>query len=284
MNNKRKNARISACFVLALSICIGMVGCNLRSDYKLLELDGKHYLVFDDIFLYFNPSVDIAYHDSLATDMSFDSLKQFKGIVTGGALTTAQKKRVAQFAKDKEYRIPICDFDNLYYPIIPDGNALEKVEWDGDEYLFQFEIENVLKGTIYLQTDEAYLESYKAKYEKFFDASSMSLVDKVYDEISNQEIIYYTSVEKDDVWYRSFKRVRYSLEDDDKIFYIDKVFLIDTNVNYDMGKISSTIPYGLTLYCEEDGQKYTIDFGRIKEDPSDEWLIKFGIQKYVDKK
>lgn len=139
-----------------------------------------------------------------------------------------------------------------------------------------------MKGTIYLQTDEAYLKSYKAKYEKFFDASSMSLVDKVYDEASNQEIIYYTSSSIYNVRYRSFKRVRYSLEDDDKIFYIDKVFLIDAN--YNMEKISSTVPYELTLYCEEDGQKYTIDLGDLKEDPSDEWLLKFGIKKYVEKK
>ena len=39
MNNKRNVTRIFICFVLVLSICIGMVGCNLRSDYKLIEID-----------------------------------------------------------------------------------------------------------------------------------------------------------------------------------------------------------------------------------------------------
>ena len=89
IKNKSKIIRCFICFVLALSLYLGMTGCKLRSDYQLIDMDGKHYLVFDNFEPYYN---DL---NQYSPYLCFDSVEEFKGVVTNGVLTVEQKKQTA---------------------------------------------------------------------------------------------------------------------------------------------------------------------------------------------
>lgn len=271
MKNKNKTIRFFICFALVLSLCLGMTGCRL-SDYQLVEIDGKHYLVFDDIFLYYRERDEDVCVFQVAPEVRFDSLKDFKNIVTCGVLTEEQKREVARFSKDKEYRVKICDFDNLYYPVTPDGSALtQEVTWVGDEYYFTYDLDDKQYVFISIHTDGSYQGIYEYRYVDAFKYSTI----KARENDGNKEIIYYKNNSV------TYKRVRCTLTEGDKVFHIDRKYHLNSK---GVGEASPAIPMEITAYCEQDGQKYEIDVRNIKKDVSDEWLFQFGIQKYVDKK
>ena len=266
MKNKSKIIRCFICFVLALSLSLGMTGCKLRSDYQLIEMDGKHYLVFDNFEPYYNE------WNQFSPYLCFDSMEEFKGVVTNGTLTVEQKEQVALFNRDENDRIFICDFNNLYYPVTPDGSALtQEVTWVGSEYYFTYDLDDKQYVFISIHTDGSYQGIYEYRYVDAFKYSTI----KARENDGNKEIIYYKNNSV------TYKRVRCTLTEGDKVFHIDRKYHLNSKGE---GEASPAIPMEITAYCEQDGQKYEIDVRNIKKDVSDEWLFQFSIQKYVDKK
>ena len=123
----KKSIRFVLCVVMIIMLSIGVVGCTPKIDYRLVEIGGKHYLIFDK-----NNTFYKTFDDNLsqvkAPIVEFDSIKQFKETVTKGYLTEEQKKDVRRFEKDDKGRIKIFDFQNLFSPILPQGQRTDAFE------------------------------------------------------------------------------------------------------------------------------------------------------------
>lgn len=74
--------------------------------------------------------------------------------------------------------------------------------------------------------------------------------------------------------------LRYSLTVGEKVIVVDKTFRLQMN-NSDI-VTSSTVPSNIALYCTSDEGFCYVSLYDFTNDPTDEWLMNFGLQKYVD--
>ncbi len=70
-------------------------------------------------------------------------------------------------------------------------------------------------------------------------------------------------------------QVRYVLTEGNKTFTVDKTYRYNeenTEGNYSLTNI--------TMYCEDDGEKYVVDLFGFIEEPTDTWLLTFDLSEY----
>ena len=237
-------------------------------DYTLIKNENGCYLTFDDVSKYQNSSSG----SILAADIEFKSIKEFKDVITKGGLTDIQKSIIAGFSTDG-INIKTCDFHKLYEPSIPQGCSVGSVYWSGEFYIFDISLDNDAFGDITYLTKDHYNQLY-SYYENFF----------------NNDLITITSVEDKDgtiiTDYRTssaiLKNIRYTLETENKTVIIEKEYSIESPLNDIFGYIKD-VPYAITLYCiDENNLYYKISLNELKEDPTDEWLLEFGLKPYIE--
>lgn len=225
-----------------------------EADYSVISRDGEHFIVFDDITRYQDGMQDGCI---LYSGVEFPSIKAFKDTVTQGKLDDKQKRIIATvFEKDDRGTVLSCDFNNLYEPKLPAAGSIRSVLWSGTSYAFVLKLNNGVSGSLSYLTESDY-----DSYQDLFSGK-------------NKKTTYYSNSAGD------FMNVKYSLSADGKTFVVDKLYRL--RMNNTETKTSSDVPSHIRLYCSEGDEKYTINLYNFTEDPTDDWLLSFGMKKYVD--
>ena len=290
------------CIFLSLILLLSMLGCsdgniqesssssisneqnphyrdpNDRSDYEIKIIDGQHYIVFDkeDAYKSYNVQV-VGFHMS--------SLGELKKAVTQRTLTDSQKANIAKsFSKD-ENGILICDFDNLYVPILPKNMAMKDVLWTGEEISFLCEDNTYdIGGYVTCYASYKRFENYWVKNFANIGSGRVYKSEKTSDR--NAIIKYYTtSVGK-------FKQILYTLVDGLKVIMVSELYtmeIYDSEYNYPL-TISDSVPNSVEIlgFTEDPNGLdencftlyYSAYFGDWTERPSVEWLMEFGLKPY----
>ena len=229
-------------------------------DYTLLKNENGCYLTFDDISKYQNDSSN---GSMVASEIEFKSIKEFKDTVTKGLLEDWQKQVVASFSNNGA-DIQTCDFNNLYEPTLPQESNVAKVYWNGDTYSYLVMMIDESFGFVQHHTKESYDKMYSYEYEQYFNRNTVSVI-RV-EESDGKEITYYktsTGV--------SLHKERYTLTNGN----------ITVQVDRDYYSSDDTLRR-ITLYCSEGNLYYTVTLYSLKEDPTDEWLLQFGLKRYIE--
>ncbi len=259
---------------LIFILCLSMTACyngnaefNSDADYKITSENGQNYIVFDE-------SANYAASTQVLATISFNSLKEFKDTVTKGNLTESQKAQIAAaFPKDEKGNILTCDFENLYAPALPKDVSMGIVGWRGETYSFGFDTTDSVFGYLHYLTPSGYKELFNYEYETFFDRDLIN-VTETKDLGDGKTATYYTTIAG------RFMRVRYTLSEGSKTCVIDKSYALEW---YSLDeKVSSTVPYTINMYCSDAKTYYSVDMFEFTEDPTDEWLIQFGVTPYVE--
>ena len=229
-------------------------------DYTLVKNESGCYFIFDDISKYQKDSLE---GSMVAADIPFGSIKEFKDTVTKGLLEEWQKYGVAGFS-DNGADILTCDFNNLYEPTLPQECNAAEVYWEGETYSYLVMMTDQSFGYVSYHTKESYNKMYSYEYEKFFDRDTITVTE--FEERDGKEITHYkTSMGI------LFRRERYTLTNGNITVQVDKDY-------YSSDDTLSRI----TLYCTGGNLNYTVTLYSLKEDPTDEWLLQFGLKRYVD--
>ena len=229
-------------------------------DYTLVKNESGCYFIFDDISKY---QKEYAEGSVVAADIPFGSIKELKDAVTKGLLEEWQKYGVAGFS-DNGIDIQICDFNNLYEPTLPQECSTIEVYWEGETYSYLVMMSDESFGVVEYHTKESYDKRYSYEYEKFFDRDTITVTG--FEERDGKEITHYkTSIGK------LFRRERYTLTKGNITVQVDKDY-------YSLDDTLSRI----TLYCTGENLYYTVTLYSLAEDPSDEWLLQFGLKRYID--
>lgn len=283
------------CIAVVALLCISFIGCsngredsyvNQRGDqieiipsdkpicpddegsYSIVKRGEKCYIIFENPAQYDNGD-----KNELAT-LEFTSIKDFVDSVTNGELKEWQKNVVATAFPKNEYGILSCDFTNLFEPIAPTGTTLRSVVWRGESYSFSLTNENGVFGTVHYFTKDEYSEVFTSDYEAYFDKDAIT-VSKTETQEGGVTITYYATRAG------QFMQVRYTLTEDSKIMHVDETYRLhmnDSSVN-----VSDTVPANVTLYCLEGDVCYVVDLFGFADDPSDAWLLSFGLVQYKEK-
>jgi len=193
--------------------------------------------------------------------------------VTKGQLTEGQKEIMAtSFQRDSAGAIMVCDFNNLYVPTLPEGGSVNGVVWSGQSYSFDLNFDNKASGWLYCLTEKQYNDRYQRDYVTLFDRDIITVTKTETLEDGKVAIYHTTSAGQ-------LMNIRYTLETDKQTIVVDKTFCLqmDTPV-----PTSATVPFRVELYCTSEEGFYHVYLNGFTEDPTDEWLASFGLQKYVD--
>lgn len=240
---------------------------NNQSDYSIISENGEHFIVFDNLAEYQVGNQDIATID-------FPNMKEFKDSVTKGKLTDIQKKIMATaFPKNSAGAVKTCDFNNLYVPKLPQGCATNGVSWQGQSYAFGLVLSDNSFGWFNYLPEDQFESRFQNDYVKYFDKDTIS-VTKTETLEDGKEATFYSTREG------QLMNIRYTLTVGEKTIAVDKTFRLQMN-NPELAT-SSTVPVNVALYCTSEEGFYYISLYGFTDDPADEWLINFGLQKYVD--
>lgn len=246
---------------------IDTVRPNDKVDYRIYEKNGQCYIEFDNPDNYRNND------DVVFASVNFQSIDEFRKTVLGGKLTDYQKSIVASFSKD-DIGILSCDFNNLYKPILPEGTEIFTVTWEGQAYGF-ITANPTEECTFIIHTQDSYDSSFSYYYEDIIDDNDLITISKT-EQLENNSgtaVYYRTSM-------GYFKTVRYSIEIQGKTYHVKEDY--ERDATNESKEVYSTVPYAVTVYCEEGDQRYSLFFTGMKNAPTKEWITSWGIQKYVE--
>ncbi len=244
------------------------------SEYKLINKDGKCYLVFDDASVY---TVDFFDGTIVKSTLSYKSMEQFKNTVVGGELNEGHKNFIAVFFPKDENGHMVCDFNNLYIPTLPIGDtSCSGIEWLGEEYSYVFKIGDICGNAKFLP-ESLYESEYSSRYLSALAADYIIITSNEMIDSGKYEIYYQSGSFK-------YKRIRYSLSSGKKSFIIDKTYLLEVSDDdrWKTYEANPDVPKDIYMYCKEEGNYYIISLTSLQEDPTDEWLLSFGITPYID--
>lgn len=266
---------IAACLCLIVAGGAGLVFTDrivsvpVNSDYILICDGDKSFLVFDNIIEYEikNPTSQII------SGLYFDTMEEFKNTVTNGLLTDSQKRHmVLAFSKDSTGAIKICDFNNLYVPQLPANSSVSEVYWEGETYSFFLTLNDGVSGSLGYLTEEIYNYIY-LDYLNFFDRDLIT-VTKI-ETLENGRVVTYYNTRGGE-----FMNVRYTLTDGDKTIVVEKEFTLSLYDNSHGFHVSSSVPDSVNLYGSYDDEFFHVLLRDFTTDPTDEWILSFGLEKY----
>ncbi len=236
--------------------------------YTLTYGDSGFVMIFDD------PNAYRVEH-SVPGSVGFDSMEEFVNTVTNGCLTEGQKQIIATaFPKDDTGAVLICDFDNLYVPTLPGKGVVDGVSWAGQTYSFGLTLEDGVFGSLHCLTEAQFQSRYQREYADFFDRDTITVTStKTF--ADGKTAIYYTTRSGE------FMNLRYTLTAGEQTITVDKTYRLQTN-NPQL-PTSSTVPSGIELYGTSDEGFFCITLFGFAADPADEWILRFGLERYTGK-
>ena len=261
-------------FILLFVVCVVSTSCSNEvgeetvMDYSIIDHDGEHIIVFDDISTYQKSQSS----HMVVGELSFPSMKDFKESVTEGKLTKSQKEVMARFIKDENGNIPACDFNNLYVPKVSNDCSVNGVSWEGgNEYDFSLSFDEGGNGFVQYLTESRYNSIYEERYGTFFERKNINVTASERLD-GNKDVTYYSTSSGD------FKRVRYTLNDNGRSLIVDRAYRL--RINHDLLEASKDIPSSIEIYCVEGDVRYYIWLTDFVEDPTDDWLMQFGMERF----
>lgn len=296
MKNTKLTLRI-AFYIITILLLTLICGCsdtdsnNLNDTEEILEINlnysivnenGNHYFVFNDPDLYSPSTVPDEFNISaMAPVVKFDSIGELVSRVKEGTLTEEHKRAIAQFDKDKEGRIQVCNIDNMYQPKIPKGCAITSVFWYGKYYTSELNMQNAKIGYVGVLTKDLYEQAISRDNAEIFD-NSMVTVTRTEEDSNGRKITYYSTSAGD------FKRVEYKYSDGNKNLLIVENYRLSINSSsannplYESLTVSENIPASIFIYGEENGAYFEASLFEFTTSPTDDWLMSFGVAEYVE--
>ena len=285
---KRKSiVRVVLYILLAVLVCFGPTACGgeverilydpVGGDYSIVDVKGKQYLVFDDISIYGDGELSPDAH--YAPAVRFSSVEEFRETLIQGRLTPLQKHIASMFPKDEKGRIKICDLNDLYTAVVPQGSTVYEVMWYGDTYYFSVDCGSGGWGDLDLHTKESFEQSYMDNYVNIFKNERLTITKTEYIDGGQKEVIFYNTPRG------KFKGVRYSLSDGEKKSFVYERYMLSHIKEFeDMGVYpSSTVPYNVEIFVSDAENYYDIVLFHPDKPPTDSWILQFGLEKYVKK-
>lgn len=263
------------CIILVLTICLCLLSCSSGiSDKNEAASDADNQLPTAD----YSTSDNNIFEAKEASHLMFSSVEEFKNAVVDGNLSQEQKEIINQFPKDENGQTLTFDLHNLQTPVLPKNVSVSSILWDGLSYCYYIDIDDGGYGTINYHTYSRDTYTYKlSQLDNVFKSDHITITEQEFldDGKGGEKTVIYCTTPM-----ASLKIVRYSLDEGNKIFTVEKIFCLE--VNHSLLEPSETVPQQIALYSVEGDEYYIIHLFGLTEDPSDEWLLDFGLKKYVD--
>jgi len=239
------------------------------SDYTIQRINGNCYIVFDDISAYKIQPPEDGTCIYVLPGLEFSSVKELKELsdkVTQRKLDEDDKRHIANYFGKDENGIPICDFDQLLVPQLPEGYELLGGVWEGRLYYLCSESQSQGTATFYSYSAKAYEDIFQRKYTNAFDEAFR----KEHPELREERLTDRNAVQFS---YKNGRNIRYTLSAGDKTFAVDEIYSSNAD---------DVVPRSVKLYCADGEFNYIIELRPLSERPSVEFLLSLGMEVYSE--
>ena len=260
--------------IVLFLICATVLCCTAcgKKPYDIVEKDGKHYISFNTYLLgERRVSKNGCYAGVSLPD--FTSIAQMKKKIESGDFEENELRAIEAKCKENNGLLEICDLDSLCDVQMPQDVALHDISWWGNGYGFNLRGQNVDSCNIDCEIAEEYNYSFQKYYAKCPYSKDMAYdfrEEKSYDPEGTQ--IFYKTGAGD------FKVVKYEIREENRILYVSEEYRL-TNYRGTLDT-STTVPYRIKMFTEENGAFVTVSIYEPTERPSVEWLSSFGVTPY----
>ena len=211
--------------------------------YEIDRLGTQYYLRINREFPAFDPTA------IEECNLLFDSMESFVDTVTNKKLDDRQLKVIKNLWFSDEYGIKICDFSNLYVPVVPEEFSGSGVSWTGEQYSFSLYGSNGETARVDMCTPQIFENSFAYEYEEFFTRKNITLVST--EEKGNQTEYFYTTP------VASMKKNRFSFAVGSRQYVVQETYCL-WHENPKI-KVSSTVPSNAVIYISDsENQIYAI--------------------------
>ena len=257
---------------LVLVVCVAVVivwttAPVARNKYYSVRKDGNGYTL-----RFRTPPVRESLPEgvfvSYRSELYFSSLEEMKSKILTGDFTKGELGVISHMNMDDEGEMELFNLDNMYEPVMPEETPY-KVRWFGRNYSIHFVSGHFSWG----EDGEGCLERITKEQ---FDRG----VDNLYDFPQIYDVRETPLQDRDGTCYEyerelflgSVQVMIYRLTTDEKTMVVKEVYKIK-----DAEKELEQVRF----YGEENGQYF---YGRLHElkEPTDEWLLSFGIGPYTE--
>ena len=233
-------------------------------DYKIQEIDGEYYVVFDDISRYIEDPLSSGMFINPITYLTFENVEEMQNAIPNGKLTHTDKAIIANYFFKDDKGVIISDPYDVYLPVFPDETIVkcyDTVTLVSRGYYFDAK---------FLDNDDAYIvftcltkKHYNTnlEYAKNDIQKKYKVWEKEFDEIIG---------EKEVVNLDNRKIIQYTLSNEDKtMFVIEKQKFVDSTIK----------DYGAEIFCESNGAYFNVYIGNMDKVLDPEWLFGFDVEK-----
>ena len=248
-----------------------LIGSFSTDAYTVTQVSGQYYLNFldgNDDHTGSNPSLSI-------TTVSFPSVAAMKQAILTSSFTQTELQIIKNSFSKNEDGIIICDLNQLYEPVLPEGYTLAGVTWNGAEYELKIKgNESSEGGYIQFKKPNAWDSVYQYEMDLLKKFKILQQESGTFDGASSETYVYTTSAAKLKDVYLTIPSENGSTPTRVILHYC----LEHSDPEY---SVSDTIPRRVEIYGEDNGQHFKVLLSSPTA-PTVEWLSSFGITPYVE--
>ncbi len=242
------------------------------SDYILSGSEEGYYIIMSDEY----SSAETGFLGQMASELTFDSMKSFADAVTKGTLTDSQKAVISTSFPGDEKGVLTCDFENLQQALLPQNFVFTEIMWSGESYTHTFSsnINESEFGNISVYPKHIYDEIFQRDYANRYDNSNVLVTKTEMLNDRNAVAVYYKTNRA------KMKSIQYTLQSDNTTYIVEEDYALEMS---GMGQewVSDTVPYRIKMYCSDGSNYYVVRIYHPNSRPTEEWLLSFGLTKYV---
>ena len=275
--------------ILSLLLVSSMLGCNFDTieaensdtninnhselfngdnimDYKIQEIDGEYYIVFDDISRYIEEPLPPGMFVEPITHLSFENVEEMQNTILTGKFAHADKRIIANYFSKDDNGVIIPNPYNVYLPVFPNeinAKHYDRVTLLSLGYYFNvkfFDDDNVY-GDFALLTKNHYNTSLECAKNNIRD--KYKVWEKEFDEIIGEK-------EVANLYNR--KIIQYTLSNENKTMYVIEQQEFNDSILED---------YDVEIFGESDGVYFNVHINDLNKTLDPEWLFEFDVERYV---
>jgi len=249
-----------------------------NDEYTITLVDGKCYIKFADEN--YTPPQDGGMQ---LGSIDFSSLSEMKQAFIHNALDKYQiqviRTAFANSSQDSVHGIEICNFNNLYHAVYPDGVTPHDVSLIKKNYTFHTtETDKYVGASTCIASPERYAYFYENNFLPY-DSEHASILNRKtgqFDGVPCETIEYEYpgsgAKYRDHVFDINLGGTLYQIN-------VNYCLKAPTNTNW---RESETLPASVNIFCQQGDALFFILIDDLKVIPTVEWLTSFGITPYVE--
>lgn len=249
------------CTVLLFTSCSS-------KNYEISKVNDKYYITFDLEEDSKNTDENVSSMMTFADYPDFLTVSEMRAGIASGEIPRDELVAIRAMAREQGGTLEICDIDNLYDVVLPEGVQVTKVSWEGKSYSFYLKTDSIKNCYLSCYDRYSYEYNFDRMFQDFPNPETITDLKQISDRNAT-EILYQTSDSE------KFKLLRYSKEVNGYMLHIQECYILSCDLEFTPD--SEDAPYYIDIFAENNNSCFYVGLTDLDVRPTLEWLTSFSL-------